>query len=77
MEDVANDQHFIGRGAFAQIDHPLAGSLKYPGRPFVMTESPWEIRRPAPMLGQHNGEILQELGYGPDDQVRLRAQGVI
>jgi len=77
MEDVANDQHFIGRGAFAQIDHPLAGSLKYPGRPFVMTESPWEIRRPAPMLGQHNGEILQELGYGPDDQVRLRVQGVI
>jgi len=77
MEDVANDQHFIGRGAFAQIDHPVAGSLKYPGRPFVMTESPWEIRRPAPLLGQHNGEILQELGYGPGDQVRLRAQGVI
>jgi len=77
MEDVANDQHFIGRGAFAQIDHPVAGCLKYPGRPFVMTESPWEIRRPAPLLGQHNGEILQELGYGPGDQVRLRAQGVI
>jgi crotonobetainyl-CoA:carnitine CoA-transferase CaiB-like acyl-CoA transferase len=77
MEDVANDQQFIGRGAFAQIDHPVAGSLKYPGRPFVMTESPWEIRRPAPLLGQHNGEILQELGYGPGDQVRLRAQGVI
>ena len=77
MEDVANDQHFIGRDAFAQIDHPVAGSLKYPGRPFVMTESPWGIRRPAPLLGQHNGEILQELGYGPGDQARLRAQGVI
>ena len=77
MGDVANDPHFIGRGAFAQIDHPLAGSLTYPGRPFIMAESPWEIRRPAPLMGQHNGEILQELGYRPSDQVCLRTQGVI
>lgn len=77
MEDLANDQHFAGRGAFAQISHPAAGSLKYPGRPFIMSESPWEVRRPAPMLGQHNREILQELGYSAEDMVRLRVQGVI
>ncbi len=77
MEDLANDQHFNERGAFAQIDHPAAGSLKYPGRPFIMSESPWEVRRPAPMLGQHNREILQELGYSAEDMVRLRVQGVI
>ncbi len=77
MEDIANDAHFNGRGAFTQIEHPVAGDLKYPGRPFVMRESPWEVRRPAPMLGQHNEEILQELGYKRDEIVRLRAQGVI
>ncbi len=77
MEDLANDEHFNGRGSYAQIDHPVAGNLKYPGRPFVMSESPWEVRRPAPLLGQHNQEILQELGYGRDEAVRLRAQGVI
>ena len=77
MEDLANDQHFNERGAFAQIDHPAAGRLKYPGRPFIMSETPWEVRRPAPLLGQHNREILQELGYSPEDPVRLRAQGVI
>ncbi|PKB70707.1 MAG: hypothetical protein BZY87_09285 [SAR202 cluster bacterium Io17-Chloro-G6] len=77
MEDLANDQHFNGRGAFAHIDHPAAGSLKYPGRPFIMSESPWEVRRPAPMLGQHNREILQELGYSLEDVVLLRTQGVI
>ena len=77
MEDLANDQHFNGRGAFAQINHPAAGSLMYPGRPFIMSESPWEVRRPAPLLGEHNGDVLGELGYGPDDVVRLRHQGVI
>ena len=77
LEDLANDQHFNGRGAFAQINHPAAGSLMYPGRPFIMSESPWEVRRPAPLLGEHNGDVLGELGYGPDDVVRLRHQGVI
>ena len=77
MEDLANDQHFNDRGAFAQINHPAAGSLKYPGRPFIMSESPWEVRRPAPLLGQHNQKILQELGYSRMDVVRLRSQGVI
>ena len=77
MEDLANDPHFNERGAFAQIDHPAAGSLKYPGRPFIMSESPWKVRRPAPLLGQHNQEVLEELGYSPQDLVRLRTQGVI
>ena len=76
MEDLANDRHFNGRGAFARIDHPAAGILKYPGRPFIMSESPWEVRRPAPILGQHNQEILQELGYSHEDVIRLRTQGV-
>ena len=77
MEDLSNDEHFKNRNAFAQVDHPVAGSLKYPGRPFVMSESPWDVRRPAPLLGQHNREILEELGYRRDDVARLRAQSVI
>ena len=77
MEDLSNDKHFNARGAFAQVDHPATGSLKYPGRPFVMSESPWDVRRPAPLLGQHNQEILEELGYGSSDVARLRTQGVI
>ncbi len=77
MEDLSNDKHFNARGAFTQVDHPATGSLKYPGRPFVMSESPWDVRRPAPLLGQHNQEILEELGYGSSDVARLRTQGVI
>ena len=77
MEDLSNDKHFNARGAFTQIDHPVTGSLKYPGRPFIMSESPWDVRRPAPLLGQHNQEILEELGYGSNDVARLRTQGVI
>ena len=72
MEELAQDPEFLSRGVFAQIDHPEAGRLDYPGRPFIMNESPWAVNRPAPLLGQHNQEILGSLGYSGDDIVRLR-----
>jgi len=42
-----------------------------------MSETPWDLRRPAPTLGQHNEELLTGLGYSREDVVRLRQQGVI
>ncbi len=77
MEDLNNDANFQKRGAFAEIEHPEAGLLRYPGRPFIMEGSPWSVRRPAPLLGQHNEEILTCLGYSKADIVRLMQQNVI
>jgi crotonobetainyl-CoA:carnitine CoA-transferase CaiB-like acyl-CoA transferase len=77
MEDVVNDPHFDGRGAFIEIDHPVAGKFKYIGRPFIMSETPWKLRRPAPMLGQHNAEVYGNLGLSREELVRLRQQGVV
>ena len=61
MEDLHNDRVFHERDAFAETEHPSAGTLRYPGRPFIMGATPWAIRRPAPLLGQHTDEILAEL----------------
>ena len=74
IEDLNNDEFFIDRGAFAKFDHPQAGNLRYPGRPFVMERSPWSVRRPAPMLGQHNEEVLGRLGYSKHDVEMLTDQ---
>ena len=77
MEELAGDPEFTRRGAFVEIDHPVAGTLNYPARPFIMSDSPWSIRRPAPLLGQHNQEVLSRLGYSNQDIVRLSEQGAI
>ena len=47
--DFADDSEFQKRGAFVEIEHPIAGNLTYPGRPFIMSESAWCVRRPAPL----------------------------
>ena len=77
MEDLNRDPVFRARGAFAEIDHPIAGELTYPGRPFIMGATPWAIRRPAPTLGQHTDEILSEIGASADEIESLRARGAV
>jgi crotonobetainyl-CoA:carnitine CoA-transferase CaiB-like acyl-CoA transferase len=74
--DLVADPQLAARGYFIQFDHPVAGRLTYPGAPIRMSESPFAIRRPAPTLGQHNAEVLGELGYGASDLAVLSASGV-
>ena len=76
--DLLDNVHLKARGYFTEIDHPHTGKVVYPGAPFKMAESPWQVRRPAPLLGQHNEEILcGQLGYTREDLVKLRESGVI
>ncbi len=75
-EDLVNDPHMIARGSFVEIDHPVVGKVKYPGAPFRINDS-FRIRRPAPLLGQHNEEVYGQLGYSTEDLVKLRRSGII
>lgn len=78
MEEVLNDTHFKERGCWTEIDHPETGKLTYFGRPINAEDMPWIIRRPAPLLGEHNGEIYsKKLGYSKEDLIKLREAGII
>ena len=72
------DGHFQERGFWAPVDHPVAGVVTQPGRPFIMHETPWQLRNPAPVLGEHNEAVFGEmLGYDRQALVRLKRMGVI
>lgn len=77
MADLFASDHLKSRGFFAVIDHPRAGSLQYPGVPYKFSLTPWTIRRPAPLLGQHNDEILGDLGIPAAELTVLRQEGVV
>ena len=77
VEDVINDPVLAERGSFGQLWHPEVGDVKITGRPFIMTETPWQIQRPPPLLGEHNEEVLGGLGYSKADVARLKSEGVI
>ncbi len=65
------------REMVVEVKHPAAGLTRVLGIPIKFSETPGAIRRPAPLLGQHTPEILDELGYTTAEQERLKASGVI
>ncbi|HVN88788.1 MAG TPA: CoA transferase [Candidatus Binataceae bacterium] len=78
MGDLLNSEHLKARGFFVEIAHPVAGTHKYPGAPLKYHATPWEIRMPAPTLGQHNDEIFgKRLGLSAGRLAELKQAGVI
>ena len=74
---LLRDAHFRERNYWEEIEHPVAGKFIYPGAPIKMGVGGWQIRRPAPLLGQHNEEVYGDLGYDKEDLVQLRQSGII
>ncbi len=58
MGDLLRSEHLRARGFFVTISHPVAGTYEYAGAPYKFSATPWELRSPAPTLGQHNREVL-------------------
>ena len=58
IADVVEDSHYEDRKAWDEITHPMAGTLRYTGRPFVMSNSPRSDPKAAPLLDQH-GEAIR------------------
>src|SRR5439155_5679325 len=54
-EDWLDDEHARDRGFFVEVEHPELGhTVTYPGAPYHFSETPWQITRRAPLLGEHN-----------------------
>jgi crotonobetainyl-CoA:carnitine CoA-transferase CaiB-like acyl-CoA transferase len=76
--EVVGNEHLNERGYFVEVDHPVAGPQRYPGAPYLMSDSPWELRRPAPLLGEHDEEIwCDRLGVEPAALATMRRDGVV
>jgi crotonobetainyl-CoA:carnitine CoA-transferase CaiB-like acyl-CoA transferase len=79
MQDLLEMEQLQDRDYFVELDHPVAGRLQYPGSPISpqLPVAPWVYRR-APLLGEHNREVLVErLGYSDQELTRFREQGVV
>ena len=65
------------RGMLGFVDHPLEGRTPYLVNPLRRARLADAIQRPAPQLGEHSREILQELGLTANEISKLRTDGIV
>jgi len=78
--DIARDVQLKARGYFVRVDHTdtVGRTLTMPGPFAKLSETPIEVNRRAPRLGEHNLEIYGELlGRSAEQIAELRAVGAI
>ncbi len=68
-EDRFSDPHFQERRNIVNIEHPVTGLDFVPNVVCNLSETPGEVRRPAPMLGEHNHYVFGELLGLPRDTI--------
>ena len=76
-DEIFNHPQIGANRMLAVQDHSEAGAVDMVNIPVRLSDTPGGLRSPAPVLGQHTGEVLQELGFGDETIARLRADKVI
>ena len=71
------DEQVLAREMVREIDHPVIGRMRVLGPSMHLSESPPEIRMPAPWLGQHTTAALADIGLDCDAIAELYEAGVI
>ena len=74
--EVLNDPHLHAREMIVEVSHPVRGSYLTAGNPVKLSASPTKIES-APLLGQHNQEVLTSLGYSEAEIAALKSAGAI
>ncbi|KWX57811.1 CoA transferase [Mycobacterium sp. NAZ190054] len=65
------------RNFFEAVDHPVNPATPHSTLPFRSSRGPDRVHTaPAPLLGEHNHQLLAELGLSDDEIGRLEADGV-
>jgi crotonobetainyl-CoA:carnitine CoA-transferase CaiB-like acyl-CoA transferase len=78
VEEVVNNDHLNERGFFVEIENEYGEVQKFPGAPCKYSTLKWDLRHPAPRLGQHNEEVFcNRLGHQRERLVDYRRTNVI
>ena len=77
LGEALNHPQTRARGMVVDLRHPEAGATRALGCPVHFSATPTRVMRPAPLLGEHTREVLQECGYAEPEIEALIADGVV
>jgi len=78
VAETVHHPHHRQRGTVRTVHDPIHGDFDMPGMPLKFSEFPQDLPLTAPLLGEHNEEILTTyLGRSVEEVRRLREEGVL
>ena len=78
LSEAIEHPHAIKRGAIRKLDDPLIGSFPIPGQPPLFSRWEYNDKLRAPLLGEHNKEIIQTLcDLNESEIAELENEGII
>ncbi len=77
LDQVFADPQVIDQQSMVTVEHPGHGPVSMLGSALHVDGAPLPVRRPAPELGEHNEEVLGELGFSAPEIAQLRERGVV
>jgi len=75
LEDQFRDPHLRAREIHLESEHPKVGLEFLHGIPWRLSDTPGRIRRPAPLLGEHNQYVFGELLGLPEAEIQRLVEG--
>jgi formyl-CoA transferase len=76
VDQVAADPHLADRGFLLDLPHPSGGSVRATGSPIHFSQTPVRLERAGPLLGEHDDDVLAEIGLTAAERAALREAGV-
>lgn len=76
VEDVVEDPQILHNKMITTVDHPTLGEVGVTGVPIRFYDTPCEVRRHPPLLGEHTRELLLEAGYSDTEIDQLIETGL-
>ena len=77
LADVFADPQVLARNMYLEIPHPTLGTIKQTGLPIKFSLTPGGLDRHPPLLGEHNHEILEDLGYSVAQVEKMKENAII
>lgn len=77
LEQVAGDSQVMVREMIVDSFHPKEGPIKQVGVPIKFSETPGEIKRQSPAVGEHTEEILTEVGFNSEQIKEWQDAGIV
>jgi crotonobetainyl-CoA:carnitine CoA-transferase CaiB-like acyl-CoA transferase len=77
LDETFQDPQILHRKMVIELDHPKLGKVKQVGILPKLSDTPGQVRRFAPVHGEHTDEILKALGFRGEEIEKLRKEGTV